>query len=59
MRLVIGLALPPLLSALLLEMTGFTRSVMVRYIRQQCVIDCMFTEDIETVIKTNPALFDE
>ena len=35
----IGLQLPPLLSSLFLEMTRFTRTVMVRYYRYQCIID--------------------
>ena len=56
-RLVIGLQLPPPLSALLLELTRFPRSVMTRYYRYQCIIDCLFMEDIETVIETHPKLF--
>lgn len=57
-RLIIGLQLPPLLSSLFLEMTRFTRTVMVRYYRYQCIIDCLFMEDIETVIESHKKLFD-
>lgn len=58
-RLIIGLQLPPLLSSLFLEMTRFTRTVMVRYYRYQCIIDCLFMEDIETVVESHKKLFDE
>ncbi len=57
-RLCIGLELPPPLSVLLLDMTGFTRAVMVKYLRYQCIIDCMFMEDIDTVVKSHRKLFD-
>ena len=56
---IIGLQLPPLLSSLFLEMTRFTRTVMVRYYRYQCIIDCLFMEDIETVVESHKKLFDE
>ena len=58
-RLVIGLQLPPLLSTLFMEMTRFTPAVMVRYYRYKCIIDCMFMEDIETVVESHKGLFDE
>lgn len=58
-RIVIGLELPPPLSALFLEMTGFTRAVMVSYYQYQCIIDCLFMEDIETVVDTHKNLFNE
>lgn len=58
-RIVIGLELPPPLSALFLEMTGFTRAVMISYYQYQCIIDCLFMEDIETVEKTHANLFNE
>ena len=57
-RIIIGLELPPPLSALFLDMTGFSRAVMVKYYRYQCIIDCMFMEDIETVVETHRALFE-
>lgn len=56
-RLVIGLQLPPPLSSMLLELTRFPRSVMARYYRYQCIIDCLFMEDIETIVETHPQLF--
>lgn len=40
-------------------MTRFTRTVMVRYYRYQCIIDCLFMEDIETVVESHKKLFDE
>ncbi|MBQ9210190.1 MAG: hypothetical protein IJ153_00675 [Clostridia bacterium] len=58
-RIIIGLQLPPLLSSMFLEMTRFTRAVMVRYYRYQCIIDCLFMEDIETVVESHRLLFDE
>ena len=58
-RLVIGLQLPPLLSTMFMEMTRFTPAVMVRYYRYKCIIDCMFMEDIETVVESHKKLFDE
>ncbi len=58
-RIVIGLELPPGLSSLFLEMTGFTRAVMVSYLQYQCIIDCLFMEDIETVVDTHKNLFNE
>ena len=58
-RIVIGLELPPPLSALFLEMTGFTRAVMVSYYQYQCIIDCLFMENIEAVTDTHKNLFNE
>ena len=58
-RIVIGLELPPVLSALFLEMTGFTRAVMIRYLQYQCIIDCFFMEDIDTVVESHRNLFNE
>ena len=57
-RLIVGLQLPPPLSALFLDMTRFTRTVMVKYLRYQCIIDCMFMEDIDTVVEAHPKMFD-
>ena len=57
-RLVIGLHLPPLLSSMLLELTGFSRASMARHYRYQCIIDCMFMDDMETVLDTHADLFD-
>ena len=34
-------------------------TVMVRYYRYQCIIDCLFMEDIETVVESHKKLFDE
>ena len=58
-RIVIGLQLPPPLSALFLDMTGFTKAVMVKYLKYQCIMDCLFTEDIENVVESHKKLFDE
>ena len=58
-RIIIGLQLPPPLSAIFLDMTKFTRAVMVQYLRYQCIIDCLFMEDIQDVVDTHRALFDE
>lgn len=58
-RLIVGLQLPPPLSALFLDMTRFTRTVMVKYLRYQCIIDCMFMEDIDTVVEAHPKMFDQ
>ena len=58
-RIVIGLQLPPPLSALFLDMTGFTRAVMVKYLKYQCIMDCLFMEDIENVVESHKKLFDE
>lgn len=58
-KLVVGLSLPPLLSAMLLETMGFTKTVMLRYYRYQCIIDCMFMDDLETVMETHRELFEQ
>ena len=55
--LVVGLSLPPLLSSVFLELIGFNKAVMLRYYRYQCIIDCMFMDDLETVIETHRELF--
>lgn len=55
--IVVGLSLPPLLSSLFLDLIGFNKSVMLRYYRYQCIIDCMFMDDLETVIETHKDLF--
>lgn len=55
-RLVIGLQLPPPLSSMLLELARFPRTAMVRYYQYQCIIDCLFMDDIETVVKAHPKL---
>lgn len=57
-RLVVGLQLPPPLSALFLDMIGFTRAVMVKYYRYQCIIDCMFMDDIYEITESHKMLFD-
>lgn len=57
-RLVVGLRLPPPLSALFLDIVGFTRTIMVRYYRYQCIIDCMFMDDIYAITETHKQLFD-
>lgn len=57
-RLVVGLSLPPALSSLLLETIGFTRSVMVKYYRYQCIMDCMFMDDIEDIVNAYKDLFE-
>ena len=57
-RLVVGLQLPPPLSALFLDMIGFTRAVMVKYYRYQCIIDCMFMDDIYEITESHKTLFD-
>lgn len=56
-RLVVGLRLPPLLSSYFLEVLGFPRTVMIRYIRYQCIIDCMFMDDINMIVETHDRLF--
>ena len=58
-RLVVGLQLPPPLSALFMDTIGFTRTVMVKYYRYQCIIDCMFMDDISQIVETHQALFDQ
>lgn len=58
-KIVVGLSLPPLLSAMLLETMGFTKTVMLRYYRYQCIIDCMFMDDLETVMETHRELFEQ
>ncbi len=58
-RLVVGLQLPPPLSALFMDTIGFTRTVMVKYYRYQCIIDCMFMDDIYQIVETHQALFDQ
>ncbi len=56
-RIIIGLQMPPPLSALFLEVTGFPRTVMMRYYRYLCLIECCFMDDIEVVISSHPKLF--
>ncbi len=58
-KLVVGLSLPPLLSDMLMETMGFTKTVMLRYYRYQCIIDCMFMDDLETVMETHRELFEQ
>lgn len=58
-RLVVGLRLPPPLSGLLLESIGFTRTIMARHHRYQCIIDCMFMDDIYQIVDTHKDMFDE
>lgn len=58
-RLVVGLRLPPPLSALFLDIVGFTHTIMVRYYRYQCIIDCMFMDDIYAITETHKQLFDK
>lgn len=58
-KIVVGLSLPPLLPAMLLETMGFTKTVMLRYYRYQCIIDCMFMDDLETVMETHRDLFEQ
>lgn len=58
-RIIVGLQLPPPLSALFMDTIGFTRTVMVKYYRYQCIIDCMFMDDIYQIVETHHALFDQ
>jgi len=58
-KLVVGLSLPPLLPAMLMETMGFTKTIMLRYYRYQCIIDCMFMDDLETVMETHRELFEQ
>ena len=48
-RLAVGLHMPPPLSALFLEMAGFTHMMMINYYRYECIIVYMWHEDIEKV----------
>ena len=32
---------------------------MVKYYRYQCIIDCMFMDDIYQIVETHHALFDQ
>lgn len=58
-RLVIGLKLPPALSAIFMELVGFSKAAMIRYYRYQCIIDCLFMDDIETVVEAHRELFEK
>ena len=55
--LVVGLKIPPMLSSVFLDMIGFNKAVMLRYYRYQCIIDCMFMDDLEDIMKTHEDLF--
>ena len=57
-RIVISLHMPPLLSAALMEQTGFGTAVMTRYLRYQCIIACMFMDELDDVINSNRKLFE-
>ena len=45
--------MPPLLSAAFMELTGFGTAVMTRYLRYQCIIACMFMDELDDVINSN------
>ena len=55
--IVVGLSLPPMLSSIFLDLIGFNKAVMLRHYRYQCIIDCMFMDDLETVMETHKDLF--
>ncbi len=57
-RIVISLHMPPLLSAAFMELTGFGTAVMTRYLRYQCIIACMFMDELDDVINSNRKLFE-
>ena len=57
-RIVISLHMPPLLSAAFMEQTGFGTAVMTRYLRYQCIIACMFMDELDDVINSNRKLFE-
>ena len=57
-RIVISLHMPPLLSAAFMELTGFGTAVMTRYLRYQCIIACMFMDELNDVINSNGKLFE-
>lgn len=57
-RIVISLHMPPLLSAAFMELTGFGTAVMTRYLRYQCIIACMFMDELNDVINSNRKLFE-
>ena len=56
-RIIIGLQMPPPLSSLFLEATGFPRTVMMRHYRYLCLIECCFMDDIDAVISSHQAMF--
>lgn len=49
---------PPLLSAAFMELTGFGTAVMTRYLRYQCIIACMFMDELDDVINSNRKLLE-
>ena len=57
-RIVISLHMPPLLSAAFMELTGFGTAVMTRYLRYQCIIACMFMDELDDVINSNRKLLE-
>ena len=46
------------LSAAFMEQTGFGTAVMTRYLRYQCIIACMFMDELDDVINSNRKLFE-
>ena len=40
-----------------METIGFTRTVMIRYYRYQCIIGSMYMDDLETIVETHQDLF--
>ncbi len=56
-RLAVGLSMPPPLSGLFMEMTGFPRMMMVNYYRYECIIQYLYMEDMETVEESHREMF--
>lgn len=57
-KIIIGLRMPPPLSSRFLEVIGFPRTVMMKYYRYQCIIDCLFMDGVQSVIETHKSLFE-